>query len=129
MRIKSFQALKPPVELAPKVASLPYDVVDTVEARKLCDGNPYSFFHVSRAEIDLPDGTDLHADAVYHQAAEALREFQRKGVLSKDPADALYLYRLIREGRAQTGLMTVCHVEDYEKDVIKKHEKTRRAPE
>ena len=129
MRIKSFQALKPPVELASKVASLPYDVVDTAEARKLVEGNPYSFFHVSRAEIALPDGTDLHADAVYDKAAEVFLEFQRKGVLSKDPVAALYLYRLIREGRAQTGLIAVCHVDDYEKGAIKKHEKTRKAPE
>lgn len=129
MRIKAFQALKPPVKLALKVASLPYDVVDTAEARKLVEGNPYSFFHVSRAEIALPDGTDLHADAVYNKAAEVFREFQRKGVLLKDAEAAFYLYRLIREGRAQTGLIAVCHVGDYEENIIKKHEKTRKTPE
>jgi len=129
MRIKPFQALKPPVELAAKVASLPYDVVDTAEARQLSEGNPFSFFHVSRAEIALPDGTDLYSEAVYKKAAEVFQEFQRTGVLVKDLEPALYLYRLVRQGHAQIGLITVCHVEDYERDLIKKHEKTRRAPE
>jgi uncharacterized protein (DUF1015 family) len=129
MRIKPFQALRPPAELAPRVASLPYDVVDTAEARKLSEGNPYSFFRVSRAEIALPDGTDLYSEAVYRKAAEVFREFQDQGVLAKDPGPALYLYRLIRQGHAQIGLITVCHVEDYERDLIKKHEKTRQAPE
>ena len=129
MRIKAFQALKPPVELASKVASLPYDVIDTAEARKLSEGNPYSFYRVSRAELALPDGTDLYSDAVYQKAGEVFREFQRNGTLVKDSEPALYLYRLIRQGHAQTGLITVCHVEDYERELIKKHEKTRKAPE
>ena len=129
MHIKSFQALKPPIELAEKVASLPYDVMDTMEARKLCEGNPYSFYRVSRAELALPDGTDLHSEAVYRKAGDVFREFQKNGTLVQDSEPALYLYRLIRLGHSQTGLITVCHVEDYDREVIKKHEKTRKAPE
>ncbi len=129
MRIKAFQALKPPVELASKVASLPYDVIDTAEARKLSEGNPHSFYRVSRAELALPDGTDLYSDAVYQKAGEVFREFRKNGTLVKDPEPALYLYRLIRRSHAQAGLITVCHVEDYERELIKKHEKTRKAPE
>jgi uncharacterized protein (DUF1015 family) len=129
MRIRAFQAWRPPSELASKVASPPYDVVDTAEARALSAGNPLSFFHVSRAEIDLPDGTDPHADAVYARAADNFRAFQKDRTLRKDDSPGLYLYRLVRDGHTQRGIVAVCHVEDYEKDVIKKHEKTRKVPE
>jgi uncharacterized protein (DUF1015 family) len=129
MRIRAFQAWRPPSELASRVASLPYDVVDTAEARVLSAGNPYSFFHVSRAEMDLPDGTDPHSDAVYARAAENFRAFQKNLTLRKDDTPGLYLYRLVRGEHAQRGIVAVCHVDDYENDVIRKHEKTRKVPE
>ncbi len=129
MLIKAFRAWRPPAELAGQVASLPYDVVDSAEARVLAAGNPHSFFHVSKPEIDLPEGTDAHSDAVYQKGADNLRELRKKGVLAQPDQPSLYLYRLIREGRSQTGLVAVCHVGDYEQNVIKKHEKTRKAPE
>ena len=129
MRIKPFRAWRPPADLVSRVASLPYDVVDTQEARRLAAGNPSCFFHVSRAEIDLPDGTDVYSDAVYHKAAANFRSLQTSGALKQDAAPALYIYRLIRNGQAQHGLVTVCHTGDYEADIIRKHEKTRKAPE
>ena len=129
MRIKPFRAWRPPADLVSRVASLPYDVVDTHEARRLAAGNPSCFFHVSRAEIDLPDGTDVYSDAVYNKAAANFRALQTSGALTQDAAPALYIYRLIRNGQAQHGLVTVCHTGDYEADVIRKHEKTRKAPE
>jgi uncharacterized protein (DUF1015 family) len=129
MRVRAFQAWRPPADLVSKVASLPYDVVDTAEARALSAGNPSSFFHVSRAEIDLPDGTDPQAAAVYAKAADNFAAFQKQGILAKDPAPGLYLYRLIRGEHAQRGIVGVCHVEDYENNVIRKHEKTRKIPE
>ncbi len=129
MRIKAFQAWRPAPESAVKVATPPYDVVDTAEARKLSEGNPLSFFHVTRAEIDLPDGTDLHADAVYKKAGENFRGLCSSGALKKEEKPCLYLYRLIWQGNAQRGIVAVYHVEDYRQNVIKKHEKTRQAPE
>ncbi len=129
MRIKPFKAWRPPADLVSRVASLPYDVVDTHEARRLAEGNPSCFFHVSRAEIDLPDSTDVHSDMVYNKAAESFRHLQTSGSLKQDAEPALYIYRLIRNGQAQHGLVTVCHTGDYEDDVIRKHEKTRKVPE
>jgi len=129
VRIKPFSDLRPPAKLAEEIASPPYDVVDTAEARALAAGNPYSFLHVSRAEIDLPDGIDLYSDSVYAKAADNFRRLQEKGGLIRDTRLGVFVYRLIREGREQRGVVTVCSVEDYENDVIKKHEKTRKAPE
>lgn len=129
MRIKPFRAWRPPTDLVSRVASLPYDVVDIHEARRLAEGNSSCFFHVSRAEIDLPDGTDVYGDAVYRKAADSFRHLQTSGSLKQDAEPGLYIYRLIRNGQAQHGLVTVCHTGDYEADVIRKHEKTRKAPE
>ncbi|MFH0952953.1 MAG: DUF1015 family protein [Verrucomicrobiota bacterium] len=129
MRIKAFQAWRPAPQLAAKVASLPYDVVNTAEARELSKGNANSFFHVSRAEIDLPAGTDLHAEQVYQKAAENFRRLLSDGVLVREDKPSLYVYRLVRGTHEQRGIVAVCHVGDYERNVIKKHEKTRKAPE
>ncbi len=129
MRIKPFTALRPPVEWAAKVASPPYDVVDTQEARVMAEGNPACFLHINRAEIDLPAGTDLYADAVYAQAAKNLGSFEKKGWLARDAVPSIFLYRQIMGSHSQTGVVTVCHVEDYDQDLIKKHEKTRKNAE
>lgn len=129
MRIKPFQCLRPPPDRAARVAALPYDVVTTDEARRIADGNEDCFFHITRAEIDLPPGTSPYDDAVYKKAAENLQAFVKRGALMPDREPALYLYRLRAGSHCQIGLLTVCHTEDYESGVIKKHELTRTEPE
>ncbi len=123
--IKPFPSGRPPVALASRVASVPYDVVDTVEARALAEGNPVSFLHVCRPEIDLPPGTDLYSDAVYAKGRENLDRFFAEGTLVADAEPRLFVYRQTWRGRSQDGLVATCAVDDYDADVIKKHEKTR----
>src|SRR5687767_10326873 len=123
--IQPFQALRPKQDLAEKVASRPYDVLNSSEAKEEAKGNPFSFLHITKAEIDLPDGTDLHSQAVYDKAAQNLIEFQQKGIVFTEQKPCYYIYRLIMEGRSQTGLVCVSSVQDYFDDVIKKHEFTR----
>jgi uncharacterized protein (DUF1015 family) len=120
-----FRALRPPAALAARVASPPYDVVSTREARALAAGNPDSFLRVSRPEIDLPDGTDEHADEVYSKGAANLDELRRRGVLVLDAEPRLYVYAQRMGSHRQTGLVACASVAEYDRDVIKKHEKTR----
>jgi uncharacterized protein (DUF1015 family) len=129
MRIKPFKALHPPCELAAQVAAVPYDVVDTREAAELAQGNPWSFLHVTRPEIDLPPGTDPHGPATYRQASEAFRMFRSQMILLEEPRPCYYLYRLVMDGRMQTGLVACCAVDDYREEIIKTHEKTRQDKE
>lgn len=123
--IKPFQALRPKQELAEKVASRPYDVLNSAEAKVEANGNPFSFLHITKAEIDLPDNIDLHSQAVYDKAKDNLQEFLKQGILFKEEKSCYYIYQLIMNGRSQTGLVCVSSVDDYFKDVIKKHEFTR----
>ena len=123
--LSPFRALRPPEPLAARVASPPYDVVSTKEARALASGNPDSFLRVSRPEIDLPEGTDEHADAVYAKGEENLAELVRRGVLVQDPEPLLYVYAQRMGEHRQTGLVACAAVDEYDRDVIKKHEKTR----
>ena len=123
--IRAFRGLRPRREDAAKVASPPYDVVNTEEARAMAEGNPLSFLHVVRPEIDLPEGTDLYAPEVYAQAASNLQRLVDDGVLVQDETPCLYVYRQTLGGHAQTGLVVAASVEDYRNDVIKKHEHTR----
>lgn len=129
MRFNPFRALRPPADLAAAVASVPYDVVDRAEAAALAAGNPHSFLHVARPDVDLPAELDPHADAQYAQGRRALDAFRAEGTLRRDDVPALYLYRLEMDGRAQTGVVGCVHVDDYETDVIRKHEKTRQDKE
>ncbi len=129
MRLHPFDALRPRPELAARVAAVPYDVVSRDEAAELARGNPYSFLHVGRSDIDLPDDIDAHDPRIYRQARQALDRFVAKGILVRDGLPALYLYRQVMNGRAQTGLVGCVHVDDYENDVILKHEKTRQDKE
>lgn len=129
MRLNPFRALRPDPRYVAEVASVPYDVVDREEAARLADGKPRSFLHVGRSDIDLPPETDPHDDRVYTGARAALDRFQRDGTLLREAQPAFYLYRLIREGHVQTGLVGCVHVDDYEHDIIRKHEKTRRDKE
>ena len=129
MLVKPFAALRPVPEKAAAVASVPYDVVDTAEARALAAGNADSFLHVSRPEIDLPDSVDIHDDAVYAQGARALRAFQANGVLLRESGERFYVYRQVMGRHSQTGVVACCHIDDYANDVIRKHEKTRKDKE
>ena len=123
--IKPFRALRPHNEYAAQVASRPYDVLNSEEARKEADGNLLSFLHVTKAEIDLPADVDIHSDAVYEKAAENLNSLIERKVLFQDEKPCYYIYELAWKGRTQTGLVCVSSVEDYFNDIIKKHEFTR----
>jgi uncharacterized protein (DUF1015 family) len=123
--IKPFRGLRPPQKLADKVAALPYDVMNVAEARSMAAGNPDSFLHVSRPEIDLQDEIDCHDEPVYVKGQENLLEFIRRGVLVQDERDCLYVYRQRMGAITQTGLVVCASVDDYQSGVIKKHEHTR----
>jgi uncharacterized protein (DUF1015 family) len=123
--IKPFRALRPTVEVAPKVAAFPYDVMNTAEAREMAKGNPYSFLHVSRPEIDLPADIDPYSEQVYLRGREKLEEFRRNGVLLQDENECYYVYRQRMGTIIQTGLVVCASVDDYQCGVIKKHELTR----
>jgi uncharacterized protein (DUF1015 family) len=107
------------------VASVPYDVVDRNEAFVLAHNNPFSFLHVSRSEIDLPDTTSPYSQEVYRKAAANFDAMQKNGILIRDSQPFTYIYRLKRNSRCQHGIVACCHVGDYEKNIIKKHENTR----
>ncbi len=123
--IKPFKALRPQPQLAKQVASLPYDVLNSTEAKIEAQGNPYSFLHITKSEIDLSDKTDVHAPEVYQQAKNNLDAFIQRDVLFRESKDCYYIYQLIMNGRSQTGLVCVSSVDDYENGIIKKHEFTR----
>lgn len=123
--VRPLPALRPRPEHAARVAAVPYDVVDTAEARELAAGEPLSFLHVTRPEIDLPEGTDPHAPEVYRQGAAALAALVEDEVLVRDDEPSLYVYRLTAGEHVQTGVMGRCAVDEYDADRIKKHEKTR----
>lgn len=120
-----FRAVRPTSDKVEAVASVPYDVVSVAEARDLAEGNPLSFLHVARPEIDLPPGTDEHADEVYEQGAENLRAFVEADYTLQEEAPYVYVYRLVMDGRAQTGIFGCVSVKEYDDDTILKHEKTR----
>ena len=127
--IRPFRALRPPAERAQAVASVPYDVVNTEEARALAAGNPLSFLHVSRPEIDLPEGTDLYSDAVYRKAVDNFEQLTATCPLEQEAEPSLYLYRLIMGQHEQIGVVAVCSIDEYDNDIIRKHERTRRDKE
>ena len=129
MRIKAFKAWRPAADKVEQVASVPYDVVDTQQAKELAEGNPDSFLHVVRAEIDLPVGTDLYSDIVYEQAKNNLNRLMDQGVLIREVSPSIYLYSQKMGDHLQFGIVTTCHIEDYETGKIKIHEKTRRVKE
>ena len=123
-----FRALRPKAEAASRIAAVPYDVVSTEEARALADGNPLSFLRVSRAELELPPSTDPYSDAVYQRAA---RNFETLGqsALTLEEQPSVYLYRLRMGGHTQIGLAACFSIDEYDRDIIKKHERTRRDKE
>ena len=123
--IVPFQALRPVPELASQVASRPYDVLDSREAREEAADNPYSFLHITKSEIDLPLNIDVHSPEVYEKAKENLQSFIEKGILIEEDKPCYYIYRLVMNGKSQTGLVAGSSVDDYEKGIIRKHELTR----
>ncbi len=122
---KPFKALRPTEEYASRVAALPYDVMNSDEAREMVKGNPYSFLHVDKAEIDLEKGVDLYSDEVYKKAKENLEALEKDGVMKQDEKNCFYIYRQIMNGREQTGLVGCASIDDYINNQIKKHELTR----
>jgi len=127
--IKPFKGIRPPQELVEEVASRPYDVLNSEEAREEASGNEKSLYHIIKPEIDFPAGTDEHEACVYEKAAENFRKFQEKGWLVQDDADHYYIYAQTMNGKTQYGLVVGAYVPDYMNGVIKKHELTRRDKE
>lgn len=123
--IQPFKALRPQAQYAKQVASRPYDVLNSAEAKIEAQGNPSSFLHITKSEIDLPETTDTHSQQVYDRAKENLDAFIKRDILFREDKDCYYIYRLIMNGRSQTGLVCISSIADYENDVIKKHEFTR----
>ncbi|HXB44374.1 MAG TPA: DUF1015 family protein, partial [Puia sp.] len=123
--IRPLKALRPTKELASKVASQPYDVLSSEEARNEAKDNAYSFLHITKSEIDLPAGTDPHSTQVYQKAKENLDLFQQLGTLFSEEKPCYYIYQLIMNNRTQTGLVSLSSIDDYENSIIKKHELTR----
>lgn len=122
---RPFHALMPQAAQVAKVAAVPYDVVNTEEAAALAEGNPLSFLRVSRPEIEMPPGTDLHSDAVYAKAKANFERLCRTAPLSLDPEANLYVYSLKMGDRTQIGIAGTASAAEYDSNIIKKHEKTR----
>ena len=129
LRVRAFQGLSPKPELAADVACVPYDVVNREEAAALTAGNPISLMHVDRAEIDLPPETDPYSAIVYETAKKNLDGLVSSGALVREAGPTIYLYRQQMGDHVQTGVAAVCHIDDYENDIIRKHEKTRKDKE
>jgi uncharacterized protein (DUF1015 family) len=127
--IRSFQALRPLAERVKQVASVPYDVVSTTEARALAAHNPLSFLHVSRPEIDLPDGTAPYSDQVYRKALANYEQLKQECPLEIEDVPSIYLYRQIMGEHEQIGVVACCSIDDYDQEIIRKHECTRRDKE
>lgn len=123
--IRPFRAVRPHETLADKVAALPYDVMNSEEAREMVKDNPYSFLHVDKSEVDLPASIDLYDQRVYDKARENIVKFIEDGTLVQEKEKALYIYTLVMDGHPQTGLVSLASIDDYQNNVIKKHEFTR----
>ena len=120
-----FKALRPEVQYAKQVASPPYDVLSSKEAKIIAQGNPASFLHITKSEIDLPEDVDIHSDLVYAKAKENLNAFIQRKILFTETKECFYIYQLIMDNVQQTGLVCCSSVDDYENGIIKKHEFTR----
>src|SRR5450432_731401 len=123
--LKPFAALRPKPELAAQICELPYDVMSSDEARQMAAGNPLSFLHVSKPEIDLPPGTDIYSPEVYAKGKENFNKLIADGALQQDLQSAFYLYRQIMGKHSQVGLVAAASCEEYLAGIIKKHELTR----
>lgn len=128
-KVKPFKGLRPPREMVTDVASRPYDVLDSDEARAEAEGNPKSLYHIIKPEIDFEPGTDEHDSRVYGKAVENFNLFQNEGWLVQDDKDHYYIYAQTMDGRTQYGIVVAAFVDDYMRGVIKKHELTRKEKE
>ncbi|MBN2280721.1 MAG: DUF1015 domain-containing protein [Candidatus Marinimicrobia bacterium] len=129
VKIKGFKGIRPKKQLADKIASYPYDVINSHEARELVKGNPYSFLHVVKSEVDLPQNIDLYSEQVYLKAAENLKKMVSEGWMIQDESEKMYIYRQVMNGHEQYGLVVDSSVQDYLEAKIKIHELTREAKE
>ena len=127
--IRPFKAIRPMKEFVDKIAALPYDVMDSDEAREMVKDNSYSFLHVDKAEIDLPTDIDVYDDRVYVKAKQNLDKMIDDGLYVEDEKPRYYVYRQVMKGRSQTGLVACASIDDYTNNVIKKHELTREEKE
>jgi uncharacterized protein (DUF1015 family) len=127
--VKPFKALRPTKEVADIIASVPYDVVNTHEAKELADDNPLSFLRVTRSEIELSDNTDVYSTDVYKKAKENLLKLQKERKLQSDSEEHYYLYKLEMNGHTQVGIAAAFSIDDYDNNIILKHEKTRKVKE
>jgi len=123
--IKPFKGVRPPMELAEKVAARPYDVLNSAEARVEAEGNPYTLLHITKAEIDLEPGIDEHTEPVYQKSVDNYKMFKEKNWLVHDEKEKYYIYAQTMDGRTQYGLVAAASTQDYLDGVIKKHELTR----
>lgn len=123
--VKPFKGLRPPKEFVAEIASLPYDVMNSKEAAKMAEGKPKSLLHITRAEIDLPEGTDEHSPEVYNKAKENFQNFIKKGWLKQDPEPYYYIYAQRMGDHIQYGIVGCAHIDDYFNGIIRKHELTR----
>ncbi len=127
--LKAFRGFRPPQSIASKIAARPYDVLNSEEAKVEAEGNPYSLLHITKPEIDFPEGIDEHDEKVYQKAKENFEKFVKEGWLVQDEKDCLYIYAQTMDGRTQYGLVGCAGVEDYMNNIIKKHELTRKDKE
>jgi len=127
--VKAFKGLRPPKSISEGLACLPYDVMNTTEAKEMADGKEYSLLHITRSEIDFPDGTDIHSQEVYDKSVENFAKFQNKGWLVKEEVAKFYIYAQTMDGRTQYGIVGAASVDDYLNGIIKKHELTRKEKE
>ena len=127
--IKPFAGLRPVPERAEEVVAPPYDVLNSAEARERAAGRPWSFLHISKAEIDLPEDIDPYDPAVYEKSAENMQKMMQEGILMREDKPCYYVYRLIMDGHSQVGLVAAASVADYDTNRIRKHEFTRPAKE
>ncbi len=123
--IKPFKGLRPPQDIAKDLSSLPYDVMNSQEAAEMAKGKPYSLLHITRAEIDLPEGVDVHSDEVYNKAVENYKKFKANHWLQQDDKPHYYIYAQTMDGRTQYGIVGAAAAQDYFDGIIKKHELTR----
>ena len=121
---RAFQAFRPEKSKQALIPALPYDVMNSDEAKEMVKDNPYSFLHIDKAEIDLPKGTDIYSDEVYRKAKENLENLEKTGALIQDKKPCFYIYRQIMNGRSQTGIVGCASIDDYMNNIIKKHEYT-----
>jgi len=120
VKIKPFRGVRPRIELADRVASPPYDVLDTDEARQMAEGSFYSFLHIIRPEIDLPPETDPYNETVYKKGAENFNRYRKEHILIQDDTPSFYIYRQTMGNHIQTGIVALASIEEYDRNIIKK---------